>query len=909
MAISKKDFEYLDISCLKTANSLIRNYSKFFECLGLTEDQYNRIINRIINALKKERTNNNTFNQLLENEIIQKLKVYYVRNSKREKTLEAFVDILEDRHCLIPVNAIKEFDKLINSIYDPTEVVGIISFLMSHGGSLAIVMEKICETYVENINDEPKIKIQDPTILKYINMYLEIVGSHSKDSSENASIDNIASSISYSTDISGNDTAFDYVMQNVGTPSFTENQMESIGKSILRGDEKAKKDLVASECKLLKQIVNRYKDCGIEYKELINVGYRALEEVADKFNYTMGIKFKTIATTNIERRIAKRILFEWENVKGYSKKWKEIEKLERRLISANETLTGKIIDEELGVKNGNLILKIYRLKGRYDEQDIIASDDIEEDSKNIKKKDDIPALLDRIQKTAKIKPKVFELYVLLKGLKNGVLRSDKEISKALKTDANKIREYRISVEMAINNNQEARAAYNLLLQKREEIVESVRSELRPIMYRSQKSIIFSSGINPTDYDKGLIALYEEKIDLPKLSVFFQKTCDSIKERIHQLKGNYSIEEKNIDKAESKEEGDNMAKPAKTLREALMIGEIMSWEEFLMEFEQFDEELKKMYYLRYGKDLDQASMHIPDNYIIKINNKNATLRDRYKRKRRLEESQKDVPIEQILSPFLPKKPVENSQTVLRQEPKSKQPEERSKLGINQETGIDGDLEREKNNEKDNEMIGRFPKSYIIEVLNRFSDEERKSLKNSYGEFLEKIIEIIPDVFPTTRQALYIFITKKLKAVSNPTISTSLDVTTPLVREETFQTVEYTPVDNLISDKSKQKISDDEFLRVIDALKESSLTKELYLSLPVRDGLIVKLFLGLDSDFQLTSFNEISSILNVEEEVVTNAVKTFFNLFKSRLDICESTILERGTIKIKKSGIKPDDNLNN
>ena len=90
-------------------------------------------------------------------------------------------------------------------------------------------------------------------------------------------------------------------------PLLDPDREAELARKILDGDNKAKKELVEANLRLVVSIAKRYVGKGLFFLDLIQEGNLGLMKAVSKFDYTKGYKFSTYATWWIRQAITRAI--------------------------------------------------------------------------------------------------------------------------------------------------------------------------------------------------------------------------------------------------------------------------------------------------------------------------------------------------------------------------------------------------------------------------------------------------------------------------------------------------------------------------------------------------------------------------------------------------------------------------
>ena len=98
-----------------------------------------------------------------------------------------------------------------------------------------------------------------------------------------------------------------YLKEIGRVPLLDADREADLARRISEGDEKAKKELVEANLRLVVSIAKRYVGKGLFFLDLIQEGNLGLMKAVSKFDYTKGYKFSTYATWWIRQAITRAI--------------------------------------------------------------------------------------------------------------------------------------------------------------------------------------------------------------------------------------------------------------------------------------------------------------------------------------------------------------------------------------------------------------------------------------------------------------------------------------------------------------------------------------------------------------------------------------------------------------------------
>ena len=96
-------------------------------------------------------------------------------------------------------------------------------------------------------------------------------------------------------------------ISNSSLELLSREEESDLAKRIEEGEKSARKKLAEHNLRLVINIAKRYRNCGLDFEDLIQEGNTGLMKAVDKFDHTKGYKFSTYATWWIRQAILKAL--------------------------------------------------------------------------------------------------------------------------------------------------------------------------------------------------------------------------------------------------------------------------------------------------------------------------------------------------------------------------------------------------------------------------------------------------------------------------------------------------------------------------------------------------------------------------------------------------------------------------
>lgn len=108
-------------------------------------------------------------------------------------------------------------------------------------------------------------------------------------------------------DFVGVDSVKQYLKEIGRVPLLSPERELELAKRVKDGDESARAEMINANLRLVVNIAKRYRDCGMEYRDLIQEGNIGLMKAVDKFDYERGNRFSTCGHLWIRQAIRRAL--------------------------------------------------------------------------------------------------------------------------------------------------------------------------------------------------------------------------------------------------------------------------------------------------------------------------------------------------------------------------------------------------------------------------------------------------------------------------------------------------------------------------------------------------------------------------------------------------------------------------
>ena len=133
-------------------------------------------------------------------------------------------------------------------------------------------------------------------------------------------------------------------------PNYDE-QIE-LAKRVTKGDEEAKKQMVAANLRLVLHWARRYQDRGVEMVDLVQEGTFGLLRAVEKFDWERGFKFSTYATWWIRQALQRAVQQHGRTIRIPLEVGEQLQRLEATTAELTSIFGRKPTDDELTEATG-----------------------------------------------------------------------------------------------------------------------------------------------------------------------------------------------------------------------------------------------------------------------------------------------------------------------------------------------------------------------------------------------------------------------------------------------------------------------------------------------------------------------------------------------------------------------------
>ena len=265
-------------------------------------------------------------------------------------------------------------------------------------------------------------------------------------------------------------TNFDIYMNDVSKiPLLSSDEEVELAKLISQGDKEARDKFISANLRLVVSIAKEYKNKGVSFDDLVEIGNIGLMNAVDKYDVSLGNKFSTYATWWIRQAMGRYIADNSRTIRLPVHMHERVNKLiyAEALLSAKYggSYTNEDIAKELGI-NVNKVLSLKKVaelpvslnSPLNDEEDTVLMDFVADDDFNV---EDLVVnsllssdLMGAINSTLNAREK--KVIMLRYGIESDHSMSLLEISKILKVTRERVRQIEAKALLKLERSRKVR---------------------------------------------------------------------------------------------------------------------------------------------------------------------------------------------------------------------------------------------------------------------------------------------------------------------------------------------------------------------------------------------------------------------------------------------------------------------
>jgi len=130
------------------------------------------------------------------------------------------------------------------------------------------------------------------------------------------------------------------------------DEQVELAKRVAKGDDEAKKQMVAANLRLVLHWARRYQDRGVELVDLVQEGTFGLMRAVEKFDWERGFKFSTYATWWIRQSLQRAVQQHGRTIRIPLEVGEQLQRLEATTAELTSLFGRKPTDEEIEEATG-----------------------------------------------------------------------------------------------------------------------------------------------------------------------------------------------------------------------------------------------------------------------------------------------------------------------------------------------------------------------------------------------------------------------------------------------------------------------------------------------------------------------------------------------------------------------------